>query len=770
MRRLLLGLLFVILNLSFSYAQCVAKWITADDSLVNKPNTWIEFRKDFTLKKKPKKAEARIAADTKYWLWVNGELAVFEGGLKRGPNRTDSYYDVVDLAPWLKKGINDVRLLLWHFGKPGFSHVNSGRAGVIVDAPGIGLVSDKSWQSQRLKAYQTCGKPLANYRLPESNIRYEAPLSPPEGGTMASSIEIGLWGDAPWSKLIERPIPQWKDYGVKQLTQIDTTIVSPSGDDKGASVVLSARLPYNMQMTPVIDLTDSNEGTTIRIETDHVRGGSQDCIRAEYITKKGRQQYESLGWMNGDVLRIIYPKTANITIHNVSYRETGYDCDFEGSYACSDSIVNRFWQKAMRTLYVNMRDNYFDCPDRERAQWWGDVTILMGQSFYQLSPRANALMRKAIRELVSWQKPDGTLFSPIPAENWDKELPAQMLTAISTYGFWYYYMHTGDRETMAYAYPAMKRYLALWTLDEDGLTQYRRGGWPWGDWGTDVDMRLVLAAWHYMALQSAINVAELTGHEEDVADYKRQMKSIYNAFNNCWIAPLSSPHGGKTDASTNHPPMGGQERGFYRHPSYQGATDDRVQALAIVSGLADSTKYESIFNVIKTQEFASPYMEKYVYEALMKTGHGDYALKRFKKRFGPMIADTLHTTLYEGWREGGYGGGSTNHAWSGGMLTDICEQVIGLRPTDPGWQTFEVAPRPIIPEVAITVPTVRGNISVSYTEGEDFTMSLTIPNGTTAYVKLPRTDFKYLLLNGKPVNFEKLSSLGKGTYQIVAKQ
>ena len=141
-----------------------------------------------------------------------------------------------------------------------------------------------------------------------------------------------------------------------------------------------------MQMTPTLNLTAEAEGTPIRIETDHVRGGSQDCVWAEYITKRGKQQYESLGWMNGDVLRIIYPKDAGITVHSIGYRETGYNCDFEGSFTCSDSIVNRFWQKAMRTLYVNMRDNYFDCPDRERAQWWGDVTILMGQSFYQLSP------------------------------------------------------------------------------------------------------------------------------------------------------------------------------------------------------------------------------------------------------------------------------------------------------------------------------------------------------------------------------------------------
>lgn len=56
-------------------------WITADDPSGDETNTWIEFRKEFNLKKIPKKAEAHIAADTKYWLWVNDSLAVFEGGL-----------------------------------------------------------------------------------------------------------------------------------------------------------------------------------------------------------------------------------------------------------------------------------------------------------------------------------------------------------------------------------------------------------------------------------------------------------------------------------------------------------------------------------------------------------------------------------------------------------------------------------------------------------------------------------------------------------------
>ena len=664
-----------------------ARWITADDPTQNDRNVWMEFRKDFDLKKKVKKAEARIAADSKYWLYINGQCVVFEGGLKRGPNPTDTYYDMVDLAPYLRKGKNEVKFLLWYFGKSGFSHKSSGQSGMIFDAPSIGLVSDSSWLSQRLDAYKTAGKPVVNYRLSEANILYDARLEGQD--EYKPSVELGEWGCKPWNNLILRPIPQWKDYGVKTL---EYTV---SNDGEG-NTILTARLPYNAQMTPVIDLDAAEEGVLIKIETDHIMGGSEPCVRAEYITKKGSQKYESLGWMNGDELRIIYPENAGINFNSLGFRETGYDCEREGSFVCSDKTINRFWEKAMRTLYVNMRDTYFDCPDRERAQWWGDVTVLIGQSFYQLSPKANALMYKAIHELVDWQRENGTLYSPVPSGTWNKELPAQMLSSVSTYGFWYYYMHTGDKETMEYVYPALKRYLDVWTLDEDGLTTGRKGEWSWGDWGTNIDLRLILASWHYLALQSAINIAGITGNEADISGYQSIQKSIKDAFNKCW-------------------------NGYaYRHPSYHGATDDRVNAMAILSGIADSSKYETLFNLFKKQQYASPYMEKYVLEALVKTGHGDFAMERFKKRFGPMIADTLHTTLYEGWEEGGYGGGSTNHAWSGGMLTVIAENICGIRPVTAGWKEFEICPDPLIKECSIVIPSVSGKISSSFKDSRTY--------------------------------------------------
>lgn len=129
-----------------------------------------------------------------------------------------------------------------------------------------------------------------------------------------------------------------------------------------------------------------------------------------------------------------------------------------------------------------------DCPDRERAQWWGDVVNESGEAFYALDEKAHALTRKGMRELMDWQRADSTIFSPVPAGNYDSELPMQMLASVGYYGFWNYYMGTGDTATIRYVYPKVKKYIRLWKTDSLGLVVPRKGGWTWGDWGDNKDM------------------------------------------------------------------------------------------------------------------------------------------------------------------------------------------------------------------------------------------------------------------------------------------
>lgn len=709
------------------------KWITASEQKISKPNTWIAFRKDVNLAKVPSAALTQIAVDSKYWLWINGELVVFEGGLKRGPNPNDTYYDEIDLAPYLKKGTNKIALLLWYFGKEGFSHKDSGKAGLIfnMNAENTRIVSDNSWLSRIHPAYETALKPAPNWRLPESNIRFIAEkdiagwqITDYTNATgFAPSEEIGEWGDAPWNALVKRPIPFWKDFGIKEARFEKT--------ETETEIIYTAFLPYNMQMTPIIDVTDNKGATKLYIETDHLRGGGPYNLRAEYVTTKGNQNYESLGWLNGQKIIIRHDKTADVQINKISYRETGYDAVPEGSFSCDSEFFMKFWDKGLRTLYVNMRDTYFDCPDRERAQWWGDVVVLMGESFYTLSTSSHLLSKKAIHELIGWQRNDSTLFSPVPAGNCTDELPAQMLASIGQYGFWNYYMNTGDKQTIIDVYPSVKKYLGVWKLNETGLTEFRAGGWSWGDWGNNKDTRLILAGWHYLALKSAAQMAELLGLPNDAAEYRTIMEQVKNAYNKCW-------------------------NGYaYRHPSYQKETDDRVQALAVISGIAEADKYGQLFEIFKTQWHASPYMEKYVMEALFQMGYGTYALERIKKRFEPMVNNENYTTLFEDWKVGGAGGGSTNHAWSGGTLTVISQYLCGIEPLEPGYKVFKIEPDPAsFSTASIVIPTVAGTIKSEFiVDNENFTLNITIPEKTQAIVYLPQTAEDSILINGrKPAN------------------
>lgn len=724
---------FAVLSVNTLYGQTSpTRWISVP-AQAEKVNSWIAFRRDVQLDEQPDAATAVIAADTKYWLWINGQMVVFEGGLKRGPNARDTYYDRVDLKPYLRKGNNQVAILLWHFGKDGFSHVNSGKPGLFfqLDGTKILLKSDRSWLCRVHPAYRTADGPPPNYRLPESNIRFDA-REDIEGWQTAELValpgfapaeEIGEEGSAPWNKLIERPIPQWKNFGVREA------IFSLLPGKERDTVI--APLPYNMQMTPVIDMEDESGGNLISINTDHSVAGGTNNVRAEYITRKGTQRCESFGWMNGERICLIVPK--NIKISRVAYRETGYDTEPLGTFSCSDSFYNRYWQKAKRTLYVNMRDNFFDCPDRERAQWWGDVVLLMGECFYTYSVSTHALMRKAIDELCSWQRTTGELFSPVPG-NFDQELPDQMLTSIGTYGFWNYYMNTGDGVQVKKIYPAVKKYLSLWKTDETGLTELREGGWLWGDWGDNKDLRLIMAGWHYTALDGAVHMARLLGLHKDVKQYQNIMEQIKAGYNRCW--------NGKA----------------YRHPDYKGKTDDRAQALAVITGIADSSRYKAILNVLTSEFHASPYMEKYVMEALFKMGEGTAALARAKERFSEMVNNPDHTTLFEGWGIGerGFGGGTTNHAWSGGGQIVISENLFGIRPVEAGYKTFLVQPQPAsFVSGTLTVPTIQGIIGSSFrNDPSGFTLNLAVPHGSKAIVKVPAGSA--LLLNHQPVHRRKL--------------
>ncbi len=694
-----------------------ARWIGKQECR-SEANSWLAFKKKVDIPEVPDRMVARIAADSKYWLWINDSLAVFEGGLKRGPSPGDTYYDEIDIAPYLRKGENCVSVLVWHFGRNGFSHAGSGVAGLLFEAKAseLEILSDKTWEATVYKAYGTAGEPEANYRLPESNISFDArkdisdwrnPSAPRLGGAMELPVIVG---EPPFGKLVKRPIPMWKCTGL-----MDYPEVHRSGD------TLVCSLPYNAQITPYLKVK-APAGRKIKMLTDHykVALAKTQCLWAEYITRGGVQEYESLGWLNGD--RMMYIVPSDVEVLDVKYRETGYDTEITGTFECDDPFLNEYWRKAVRTLYVCMRDTYMDCPDRERAQWWGDEVNELGMAFYSLSPSSWKLAEKGICELMNWQRIDGVLSSPVPAMNYSAELPSQMLAALGWYGFYTQYFYSDNDAFVPIVYDRMKKYLhQVWKLDDDGLPIYRTGDWDWPDAGSPVDRYALMPCLYYLALKSELEFARMLDRTDDAKMIESIMTRLKDSYNRLYWTGNG-----------------------YRSPSYKDRTDDRPQAMAVLSGIASEEKYPVISEILRTTDMASTYMEKYMVEALFVMGQSSAALDRMKRRMAT-IMDDRSSTLYEHWNWTN----SSNHAWSGANIILLGQKVCGVAPLTPGFKTFSVRPQMgWLKRASTSFETKYGTIKVSLTrkssKSRTALLTIDVPKGTIAEVPVSSSKTKKL--------------------------
>ena len=664
-------------------------------------NQWLEWRSEVTLDSVPTRVPVRIAVDSKYWLWVNDSLVVFEGQLKRGPTPTATYFDTLDLAPHLRPGQNRLYLLHWYWGKEGFSHRSSGQAGLLFDAPDLSL-TPTDWRVRRHPSYGTTEAPHPNYRLPEFNIGYDARDT---AGSWAGPQVGAPPGGAPYGELWKRPFPQWADSGLQNYERTEQEVID-------SQLLVRAYLPRNVMLTPYFDIT-APAGQLIDLRTDNYRGGGAPNVRGAYVTREGRQAFEQLAYMNGHWVEYRFP--AGTEVHRLAYRETSYPANWTGSFHCDDERLNTLWEKSLNTLIVDIRDVIADCPDRERAQWWGDVVINFEELFYAADTTGLPIIRKAFSNLVEWQRADSSLYAPVPAGSWDTELPTQMLASISSLPV--YFRYTADTALLRYAYPSFRAYLDLWSVRENGLVKERKGGWTWLDWGNNLDSTALYNVWYHKALTGMAEVEHILAVASDLPQRIERHRAAVNEL--LW-----------TEAG-------------YRSPAKEGLLDDRPQGIAVVAGLTGEAHEDTVIDVLRQPPYhASPYSEKYLLEALFELGQDSVALERMTERYAKMIDHPWITTLWEGWGLGaeGFGGGTYNHAWSGGPLTLLSKYVAGVRPAEAGYGRFLVAPQPgHLRRVNAVVPTVHGPITVSYQLDEDrgIRLRLTVPEGVPGTVELP---------------------------------
>lgn len=686
-------------------------------------NAWIAFRKTFDLGSQPAQAVANIAVDSKYWLWVNGVMVVRDGGLKRGPTPHDTYYDAVDLAQYLKAGSNTIAVLVWYWGRSAFSHVDSGKGGLLFEAniDGTLIKSDNSWKARRHPAFGWTDAPVPNYRLPEYNVEYDARNG--MSGWMNPAFDAGSWQPAaiqavppggPWHRLFERPIPQWRDSGLQAYEDAPAFPFVSTGD------TLVVSLPYAAQVTPYFRI-EAPEGLTIDMRTDQYSTLSIDgvtkiySVRTVYMTGSGEQEFETPSWMSGEAVRYYFP--AGVRVLDLKYRETGYDADFEGWFKSSDDFLDRLWIKARRTTALSMRGYLMETADRERKQGTGDATLALLSALYSFDRRIDPMARKYWSELEAWRRSDGVFLSGVPG-NWGIELSQPNLYSFGDLGVWNYYLYTGDVETIRALYPAVRDYLLLWKMEPSGLVKHRETDWNWYDWGVNIDEPLIENAWYYLALRGAVKMARLTGNLSDLTEWHARMDKLKEAYNRILWA------------------------GNRYHTEGQfGEPDDRGNALAVLADFPTTVMRGQLNLLLRSQMHASPYMENFVEAALFHLGDADAAIARMKQRYCEMV-ESETTTLWEFW-DGRIA--SKSHQFGTGTLRLLSGYVAGVQPTEGGFRSMRIVPMMgSLDWVDAGVPTKLGLVTVRVEvaarpgEGDPaLRMRVQIPEGTTATVGVP---------------------------------
>ena len=668
-------------------------------------DSYVVFRKTFTLDMPVSDATAYISAVDKYVLWVNGEMVVLDGCVKRGPTPYDSYYDAVQM-PELKQGENVIAVLVAFNGRSGDGSIvpvitdelgdEYTQAGFLfeMEAGGQKICSDHTWKAQRHNAYKNRVTGGANYpkydqasMLAERNVYYVA--SDDIGDFTADGYDDSGWeiatlvakpGQLPFGNLY---------YGIIQPIRFhEITDFANAGDYVGKTLtedtVLELPLPGNSQFTFYFEL-EAPAGKTLTIYTDtYMYSDGLKNFKDTYVTREGSQSYENYPWRSGTKLIIEAP--AGVKFTKIAYRISEFNGGKTEAFTSSNEQLDILWQKALKTIAICMRDTFMDCPERERGPYMGDATNEITATLYGYDAEGLAMTKKAILACIGWTKQDSAIPSRAPSMK-PQEIPNQSLAFMSAaYQYW---LHSGDEKTMTDYYEVAVNYLKLFEM-ENGLPKFRAGSWNWCDWGTKIDSDLLQTGFYYYCLHLMSQLGEELGISEGADFLAERMTSIENN----WREAFYTADGFKSAGSKY--------------------IDERANAMLALSGLASEEDYPLICDVIMKTYEASPFCEKFVLESLCVMGRVDLAVQRMLDRYGPMITDEVDTL----WEHFDKDAGTINHGWNANPLYIISKYVAGIQPVKAGFAEYRIALTDLLDQFTCSEYTIQGTITVSVQKTE----------------------------------------------------
>lgn len=362
----------------------------------------------------------------------------------------------------------------------------------------------------------------------------------------------------------------------------------------------------------------------------------------------------------------------------MDYEYAPFDTERSGSFRCSDEELNHIWDVAAYTMDLTTREFFMDGIKRDRWTWSGDAIQSYLMNYYLRFD--TECVKRTIRQLRGKD--------PVTAH----------VNTIMDYTFYWfksiydYYLYTAD---IAFVREMWSRMVTLMDyvegrLNEDGMAEGQADDWIFVDW-VDFPMhkRGTLCFEQILLMKAMETMAVCSKLLNIKTDYRVKSESLRNKIKQTFWS---------------------YEQKAYYHAIEDGKINKQItkfsNMFAILYGLAyEEERHEIMQSVMLNpviDPITTPYMRFYELETLCIDGLQEQVLHEMKAYWGGMLREgaTSFWEKYNPEEKGAqhlamYGrpyGKSLCHAWGASPIYLIGKYFLGVRPTKPGYEEYEVHP------------------------------------------------------------------------------
>jgi len=415
------------------------------------------------------------------------------------------------------------------------------------------------------------------------------------------------------------------------------------------------------------------------------------------------------------------------TANNLTGLAAWTDGPATGTFTTSDPMINKIQHNIVWGARSNLLSIPTDCPQRdERLGWTGDIAAFGATATFNFD--TYGLLDKYATDLTDAQQADGAFTDVAPdVLGWAGKAGWGDAGVIVPYTVW---QRFGDTGVIDKHFTAMTRWVDY--LRSTAGADLIRNRDTYGDW-LNVDDNtandLSSTAFFGWSARLVSRMAAATGRTAEAAAYGELADRIAAAFTAKFVA---------ADGTVG----GNSQTAYVLALAFDLVPADRVQAVAdkLAAKVAARDGHLSVgFMGVEN-----------LLPVLADHGHLDTAYQILQQPgypgWGYMVARGA-TTIWERWDGIRTDGtlqdtamNSFNHYGLGSVGDWLYRGIGGLAPAAPGYAKILIAPRPggTLKSAASDLTTAYGDARSSWTRsGNAITLRVTIPQGTTATVRLP---------------------------------